>query len=167
MHRILLLTVALAVIATGCKVSIGGGDAKSGVEEAITEKAAEQLVGFDVTGTNCPEDASTDEGSTFECTVKVNGQDLTVEVVGEGGTRFSFDQKDAILDLAKAEETFTKQFSEQLGSAVTVSCDPPQIRVIPVGGTVNCTVTDGNGTTAVVEMTVQDADGNVDAQILG
>lgn len=160
------MALGLVVVAAGCKVSIGGGDAKSGVEKAITEKAAEQLEGFNVTSTTCPEGVSTDEGATFECTVVVNGQDLVVSVVGEGGTRFSFEQRDAILDLAKAEETFTAQFSEQVGSPVTVSCDEPTVRVVPVGGTVNCTVTYGDGTTSVVEMTVQDKDGNVNARIL-
>ncbi len=162
----LTLTLVLVVIAAGCKVSVGGGDAKSAIEESITEKATEQLEGFDVTATRCPEEASADEGATFECVIVVNGQDLTVEVTGQGGSRFRFEQKDALLDLSRAAKTFTAKFSEQLGIPVTVQCDEPTIRVVPVGGTVNCTVIDDKGKTAVVEMTVLDTDGNVNAKIL-
>jgi hypothetical protein len=78
MNRRRLVLVALPAVCalTAC----GGSLSVGGIEEKLNEQIPEEVddVGVDVSGVDCPDDASVEVGSTFDCEVTAveNDQDV-------------------------------------------------------------------------------------------
>lgn len=71
----------LAPSAAACFLAACGGSLTiGGIEDKLNEQIPEEVadVGVDVSGVDCPDDASVEVGSTFDCEVTAveNGQDV-------------------------------------------------------------------------------------------
>jgi hypothetical protein len=73
--RLALCLVPIALLLAGC-----GGLTISGIEDRLNEQIPGEVedLGVDVSSVDCPDDASVEVGSTFECEVAAveNGQDV-------------------------------------------------------------------------------------------
>jgi len=69
------------------------------------------------------------------------------------------------LDSADAERKMTRQFTAQLGQAVTVDC--PEDISVGTGKITNCTVRTASGEARLVRLTQDDAEGNFTFQLTG
>jgi hypothetical protein len=90
--RLALCIAPAALVLAAC----GGSLTISGIEEELNEQIPGEVegVGVDVSGVDCPDDASVEVGSTFECEVAAveNDQDVvytaTVTVEGDDTVRW-------------------------------------------------------------------------------
>lgn len=71
MRKILIATPVLALVAVACSQTT---NFQNQTEDFINDSSEVQAsVGGDVTGAECAEPASTDVGTTYECTAQVEG----------------------------------------------------------------------------------------------
>jgi hypothetical protein len=75
-----LARLALCLVLTALLLTACGGLTLSGIEDRLNEQIPGEVedLGVDVSGVDCPDDASVEVGSTFECDVAAveNGQDV-------------------------------------------------------------------------------------------
>jgi hypothetical protein len=122
----------------------------------------------EVSDADCPEVEEPEVGQTFECTAKVEGQDVRIGVTVTDADEGIVDiaSLDAILVVSVLENGIADDLTEQLGFDVSIECSDEGYLVAAVDSTLTCEASDGAGETANVTVTVNDAEGNVSFEIV-
>lgn len=139
----------------------GSGDPLAALEERLVQEQEAEAPNLAVGGASCPADASLEAGSTFECTVTIEGVEAPYAVtVEEGSTEddisFHFEPAKAIIDVSLVIEFI----AGRAGEGAEAECGPDKVIVADVDDTFECSVLVA-GQTEIVEMIVQDLDGTV------
>ena len=135
------------------------------IEDGLGRDLKEALPGLRVGGVACPEGIRTVEGATFQCTAEVEGAQapftVTVSEVDASEGTFNTDWKPtkAILVIDQAVKLLKSRLQDQAPNA-TVDCGTAPVRVVEVGGAIECIISEGSNR-LVVRGVVQDVDGTV------
>ncbi len=141
-HGALVLGV-LAVLGTAC-----GRSAELDMERVASEVRSSLASTFDlpVTAPRCPDQVDVEKGASFRCRIRIADIPLTVEVTQrdtEGNLRIQ--PTAAVLDMEAVRDELTVAITDQLESGkVEVDCGDDDVKVVPPGGTFDCTATDGS-----------------------
>lgn len=115
------------------------------VETQISTSAGVKAAGWVATEAHCPSGQKAKAGTTFICTVKFNGVQVsfkaTVDSVGSSQAHITTQETDPIIDVKK----FADGVATAAGAGVTVDCGPP-IQQLKVGTEVTCTAKSGTDT---------------------
>jgi hypothetical protein len=111
---------------------------------------------------SCPAGVPATEAATLECTVSVDGvlvpYAVTIRQTDQpGGLRYDVRPAKAILQVSKVVEAIQRSASSPTS---TVECGPERVRVVDVGGTFDCSLTEGENT-RTVRVRVETVEGNV------
>lgn len=102
--------------------------------------------------------------STFECIVTIEGVDapykVTLTSVDSGTGHFDFENAKPIIDTSKVVAFITEQLQSQGLSGVDVGCGDAKVRVVDIGDTIDCTISDDQDT-QTVQAVVEDLEGTV------
>jgi hypothetical protein len=157
------LLVGAAVLA-GCSVTVGarqGTVDPARISASLTRWMKEQYPNLRVGGVDCPGGIKPVEGAAFECTADIEGARLPVAVtithVAADNYDVSFKRTKALVSTDRAVKELQSKLPVDLADA-TVDCGTPRIRVVEVGGTIDCTIANG-GEQQVVRGVVDDVDG--------
>jgi uncharacterized RDD family membrane protein YckC len=135
------------------------------VEDPLGRDLKENNPGLRVGGVACPEGIKTVEGATFQCTAELEGVQAPISVTvteldaRTGTFTTSWKQTKAILVIDQAV-TYLKSTLQDQAPNATVDCGTAPVRVVEVGGAIECTISEGSDR-LVVRGVVQDVDGNV------
>lgn len=130
------------------------------VERVLRTKFADK--GLPLSDLNCPGDRKAVQGDQFECTARLEGKLLRLQVEqtnGRGGVTARGLQ--SVLPVRKIEEAITTAILRETGNAVTVNCGDGQFRVEEPGARFDCSAVYPSVGTRPVSVTVKDANGNV------
>jgi Domain of unknown function (DUF4333) len=133
------------------------------IADTISRQLRKQLPPVRVGSVVCPKGIKLTEGATFQCTADVAGDQLPVTVTlshvdtDTGSYEADFKQAKALLDANKVVEEIQSRLPEQAAGA-TVDCGTWRVRVVEVGGSVECTVSLGSKR-RVVRVAVDDVKG--------
>lgn len=167
MRGLLLVALLAAVSAPGCSAGADGYDADR-VEREIRDHVADTFPSVRVGRATCPEEIDEGAGAEFECEVNVEGQSLTLAVTQtDDDGHATFEQVEAVLDVAKAEATIGAALTEQVEAPVEVDCGEVDVRVIAVEDALECLATDDRDNESGVEITVVDVEGHVRYEVTG
>jgi hypothetical protein len=162
------MAVAL-ILLMACGGGSDAGDSGGGnnvtdlsqLETKLVELQKEKSPDLNVEGAECPPEVDLEQGSSFECTVTIEGVAAPYSVTlteddpeAEAGS-FHVEPAKAIIDVS----IVTEFISSQAGGG-EAECGSEKVIVSDVGGTFDCTVSIG-GQTQDVEMIVKDIDGTV------
>jgi hypothetical protein len=142
--------VALAALLVSC--SSDSVDTAT-VRESLREDYLERT-GAEVENVDCPDEVPRDLGTSFVCTLEVDGQ--TLEVVAtqtDGDGTIGFSQKQALIEVGAVIAGIQEYAQSELRVSVTVDCGRRAVAVVDLGGTFDCTATDENGTAVVIRVT--------------
>jgi hypothetical protein len=117
-----------------------------------------------VESVDCPAETEAKAGNRFDCQMVVDGQTFTVVVErtdAEG--QFRWNTK-GLLQLAKLEQFLQQELKEKRALEVKAQCEG-EVRVAQPNETFECQVTDVQGNSRPVQVTVKDEQGKVDIQI--
>jgi Domain of unknown function (DUF4333) len=161
---IVTLLLAAAVLA-GCTITIGRRDTvdSASMSASISRWLKEQFPGLRVGSIACPSQVKLTAGRTFECTADVEGAQLPItvtltHVTDKGGYDSSFKPAKALVNTDKAVEEIQSSLPVELADA-TVDCGTPRVRVLEVGGNIECGLSKGSQR-QVVRVVVEDVSGN-------
>lgn len=169
---IVTLLLAAAVLA-GCTITVGDR-ARDTVDPArvsasITRWLNELYPGLQVGSIACPGQVKLTAGRTFECTADVEGAQLPITVtlthvdIDKGVYDSSFEPTKALVNTDKAVKELQSSLPVELVDA-TVDCGT-RVRVVEVGGTIECTVSKGNER-HVVRVVVEDVSGSAHFELV-
>jgi flagellar basal body-associated protein FliL len=129
----------------------------------------EQLLGVAPEDVSCPADVEVKSGATFECTGKVDGQDVKFTVTqtdDNGNVQVTTDNK--VVQVSDVEENISQQVEAAADTTDMVnadtSCDAGgrTVLVDPDGETLNCTVSNADDSSQSIGITASVAkDGSV------
>lgn len=133
------------------------------LHQSISQGIDAQLA-LPLASVECPPDRTIKAGDTFECTAipKAGGQ-LTIAVTqkdDEGNISWEVTKTDGLLDLAKVETAVREGLKTQAQVDVKVDCGG-RWKAIKVGEVFECQSAATDGRSAVVEVTTDDAEGNI------
>lgn len=133
------------------------------VEQALEQAQHERLPDLRVGDASCPPQIDARAGERFECTVPIEGIELrfvvrVAEVIA-GRARYEFRPTRAVVELSRLAGFVRAQLDPAWRTA-SVDCGPSRIRVLDVGGLLECRVTNGSET-VLVEAIVEDLDGTL------
>jgi hypothetical protein len=166
-----MITLSLAAaFLVGCsaRVTVGGNDTvdPARMADTISRQLRKQLPpNVRVGRVVCPKGIKPTEGATFQCTADVAGEQLPVTVTlshvdtDAGSYDSDFEQAKALLDANKVVEEIRLRLPEQAANAM-VDCGTPRVRVVEVGGSLECTVSLGSKR-RVVSLVVENVEGTV------
>ena len=160
--RAALVAVILGSLLVAC--SEGGVDF-SELEDRLVEEQKAKSPNLEVGEATCPEDVDVENGTTFQCSVVVEGVDapyaITMSEVDEDAENAHFDIKPAkpIIDVSKVVAFLESQLTPDRAGA-TVDCGNEAVIVAEVGGTIDCTVSDG-AESEEVSVLVKDLQGTI------
>lgn len=167
MRGVLLAALLAAASVSGCSAGTGGYDADR-VEREIRDHVAETFPSVRVGRATCPEEIEEGAGAEFECEVNVEGQPLTLAVTQtDDDGHATFEQVEAVLDVAKAEQTIGAALTEQVEAPIEVDCGELDVRVIAVEDTLECLANDDHDNESGIEITVVDIEGHVRYEVTG
>jgi uncharacterized RDD family membrane protein YckC len=135
------------------------------VEDALGRDMKESNPGLRVGGVACPEGIRTVEGATFQCTAEVEGEQAPFRVTvtevdaSTGEVKTTWKPTKAILVIDKLVKHLKSSVQDQTPNA-TVDCGTAPVRVVEVGGAIECIISEGSNR-LVVRGVVQDAEGSV------
>ena len=148
------LAAVAAVALAGCGGRAGGPApattgprmvATGGVERLLVSTQQRKSPGLDVGGARCPERVPLRDGSSFRCTVAIEGvpapYDVTlrgVDAAGDGG-RFSLRPAKPIIDVRRVVALIRSRLRPAARRAA-VDCGRARVRVVDVGAAVGCSV---------------------------
>ena len=166
MNRRVVVAAALAgAVVVGCSstTTVDQGKMRKLIEEDL---AAD--IGLPLTDASCPEVKEPKNGTEFECTATLDGQTLRIKaVVTDEKTVFvEAENADAIIPVVDLETLIAEDFTEQLGTTITVACGDTEVIVAAPGTQFECEATDGTDTVPV-RVDVLDAEGNVSYETVG
>jgi hypothetical protein len=113
----------------------------------------------------CPEGVEKADGASFQCTAELDGVQapftVTVTLTDASTGEFDFGWKPAkpIIDVDQLVKEIQAKLPVEAINA-TVDCGTPRVRVVEVGGKIECTVSQGSRR-QVVHAVVDDAEGTV------
>ncbi len=165
MLRWLALAVLAGVAGAGCSAS--GSARKLDARSAGAQISASLAATTGVPGpqVHCPAGVEVKAGQTFDCTMMLDGQPLTVHArLTDGKGRFTFVPASAILVVAKAAGAIKAQVDGQTDGQATVACGPHKVLIESPGQTFPCTAV-AAAVTRTVTVTVSDLQGNVRFQL--
>jgi hypothetical protein len=154
MRRGVLATAVLAtaVLAVGCGDDGGGSDPS----DAVTSQLEETFPDLEVS-TDCPDDP----GRTFDCTVTIGSDELTVPVEDDDGT---VELTAVVVNVGEVERKIETEYDRDQGVAASAECgDSPDTAALveKVGATFTCTVEPSGGAASGATVTVENLDGTV------
>jgi hypothetical protein len=158
---------SLLFAACSASISIGGGGGPDlgDLEAKLVDLQEEKSPDLSVEGAHCPEDTELEKGATFECTVTIEGVEapytitMTEDDPDADVGSFHVEASKAIIDVSLVKDFIKSQVTGATGE-VEVDCGPEKVIVSDVGGIIDCTVSDDNGTQDV-QMVVKDKEGTV------
>lgn len=171
---VLPLLLAAAFV-SGCSAKVTIGDAASdmvdpvSIQDAITRRlpgTPNARLGSVV----CPKGVKLTEGVTFECTADFEGAKVPIAVtlshVNTDSGSFDYDFKfaKALIDTDKAVKEIGSILPVELANA-TVDCGTPRLRVLEVGGTFDCTISQ-SGKRLAVRGTVENVNGEANFELV-
>jgi hypothetical protein len=153
-----------ALLLGGCSFSFSfGGPDLSEIEDKLVEEQKKVAPGLDVGAATCPDDVEVEEGTTFECTVEVEGVEAPYDVTLNeiDGDTVNFDSKpakpiinvDLIVDFLRGNLNAQSQGAE-------IDCGDETVLVTEVGATIDCTVSDARGS-ETVSLVVKNLQGDI------
>jgi len=157
------LLLAAALLA-GCSPSIklGGSDTVDPARMTNAIRRQLQVPDGQLGSVACPKGVKLAEGVTFTCTADVEGALLPITVTlsnvdtDTGGFDYNFKLAKALIDT----DSVVEEIDSKVPVQASVACGPPHLRVVEVGGTIECTVSEGSKR-QVVRAVVDDLDGTV------
>ena len=167
-RRAVAVAVVVALVALGgCSVSVGssGGVNTDEVEQQLVDAQKQASPDLDVGRAVCPSDVKPEIGSTFECVITVAGVEapyaVTLTGIDENEERGQFDLRPAkaILATDKVVEFLRGQLDES-STGARVDCGAAKVKVLDVGGTFDCTVSEAGGSQTVI-LRAEDTEGTV------
>jgi Domain of unknown function (DUF4333) len=170
-ERLLTMITPLlaAALLAGCsaRVTIGGHHTvdQARTADAIGRQLRKDMPDVRVGSVACPKGVKLTEGVTFQCTADVAGAQLPVAVTlghvdtDTGAYDFNFWATKAVIDTDKVVEGIQSRLPVQAANA-TVDCGTPRMRVVEVGGAIECTISNGSKR-QVVRAVVEKLDGTV------
>ena len=112
---------------------------------------------------SCPDGIDVESGDTFECTVDVGGEAITVRVTqGASRGQIAVDYDERLVSADDVETALASRFEDDLGVPSTVLCGTHDVVVLPVGASLDCEVIDERGVSRFFDVTVGE-DGTLDA----
>jgi hypothetical protein len=162
----LLLTAALTA---GCTVTVGARDTvdPARVSAALTRWLQDRSPEVRVGSITCPRGVKLTAGGTFQCTADMEGAQLPITVTlthvdtDKGEYDVSFEPAKALINTDKLVENLQSNLPVKVGfdlASATVDCGTPRVRVVEVGGEIECTVSKGDAR-HVVRAVIEDVDG--------
>jgi hypothetical protein len=128
----------------------------------------EQLLGAKPEGVSCPADVEVKSGGTFECTAKVDGQDVKFTVTqtdDNGNVEVTTDNK--VVQVSAVEQDISQQVEAAADTSEMVNADTKcdtggrTVLVDPDGETLTCTVSNADDPSQSIGITASvDKDGN-------
>jgi hypothetical protein len=167
---IITLLLAAALMA-GCSgtVTFGGSDTvdPTRVSASLARLLKKQFPDVRVGSIACPRGVKLTAGGTFQCTADMEGAQLPIKVTlthvdtDKGEYDVSFEPAKALINTDKVVEELRSNLPVKVDfepASATVDCGTPRVRVVEVGGTIECTVSKGDAH-HVVRTVIEDVDG--------
>lgn len=133
------------------------------VETLLVQRQRERNPALRASGASCPEEVEARQGETFRCTVEVEGQAaqfvVTIAEILGGRARYEFRPVQAIVDV-QGVAAFVRSRLEEPWRTAQVDCGQSKVRLVEVGGVIECTAFDGTST-RYIQAVVEDRDGTV------
>jgi Domain of unknown function (DUF4333) len=167
-----IITLLAAALLGGCTITIGGRDTvdPARMSDSITRWLQEQFPDLRVGSIACPSKVKLTAGETFQCTADMEGAQLPITVTlthvdtDKGEYDSSFKLAKPLINTDKAVKELQSNLPVELANA-TVDCGTPRVRVLEVGGTVECTVSKGKQR-QVVRVVVDDVAGTAHYELV-
>jgi hypothetical protein len=172
MQRVLVLVLAAAVMAAGCSASfsIGGQTVEDAATDLIEGELTDQI-GLGPLTASCPEVEDPEVGTEFTCTAATPDGE-TIDFAGVVDREDHIDVSSVNVILGRAipayEAAGIDLVNEQSGSALDPSAmDCPEVSyVYGPGKTMDCTLTDVDGSRYNATYTFTDTEGGFDLNVL-
>ncbi len=160
---------AVLALAVACDRSGSGAERADGPRLVDSKELESVLVAtqrrsspdLPVGPASCPAGVPATDAATLECTVSVDGVPapyaVTIRQTDQpGGLRYEVRPAKAILQVSKVVDAIERSAS----SPARVECGPTRVRVVDVGATFDCSLSEGQ-TTRTVRVRVETVEGNV------
>jgi Domain of unknown function (DUF4333) len=167
---IITLLLAAALLA-GCTITVGAPHYTTVNPAAMSAEITRWLKdGFPdvrVGSTTCPGGVKLTVGRSFQCTADMEGAQLPIMVTlthvdtDTGGWDASFKPAKALVYTDKAVEDLRSNLPVKVAfdlASATIDCGTPRVRVVEVGGTIECTISKGDAR-HVVRAVIEDVAG--------
>jgi len=161
--------VAAALVVAAC--GSGADEAtrlvdREQVEGLLKQRQTERNPRLAVESASCPDGVAARQGDAFECTVVIEGVQapftVTVaEVLGQQ-VRYDLRARVAIVDVARVVD-FLRSRLEPPWRTAGIDCGAGKVRLVEVGGALDCTVSDGTRTRSI-KAVVEDREGTINLQ---
>ncbi len=146
--------VGSALLAAAC----GGGSNQTEMERQLQNFVADELTPIEISGVDCPEDASMEPESVFLCGAEVESSYYEIEVtILDAQGRFDYEPRHAVLNVVNTEIQLQDEVSTALGFSVVVDCGDNEYLVVSVDNTFQCTLTREDGAQRNIEVQVENA----------
>jgi hypothetical protein len=166
-----VLFVVLGVVQWGAGSAVGaitGGNKarlvdRAGIEATIAGQLKRAFPDLRVGSVACPKGVKLVEGVSFQCAADVAGGQLPITVTlshvntSTGAFDYNFKWTKAVIDTDKVVKGIQARLPQQAANA-TVDCGTPRVRVVAVGGAIECTVSQGSNR-QVIRVVVDDVAG--------
>jgi Domain of unknown function (DUF4333) len=171
-----IITLLAAALTAGCTITIGARDTvdpardtvdPARVSAALTRWLQDVSPDVRVGSISCPGGIKLTEGRTFACTADMEGALLPITVTlthvdtEEGQYDIRFEPAKALVNTDKVVEDLQSNLPFKVDfdlASATVDCGTPRVRVVEVGGTIECTVSKGDAR-HVVRVVIEDVAG--------
>jgi Domain of unknown function (DUF4333) len=165
----IITLLLVAAMLAGCTVTVGARDTvdQARVSGSLTRWLKDRFPDVRVGSIACPSEVQLTAGKSFECTADMDGAELPITVTlthvdsDKGEYDVSFEPAKALIDTDKAVEELRSNLPAKITfepASATVDCGTPRVRVVEVGGTIECTVSNGNAR-HVVRVVIEDVAG--------
>jgi Domain of unknown function (DUF4333) len=170
-----IITLLAATVLAGCTITVGARDTvdQAHVSASLTRWLKERFPDTRVGSIACPSEVQLTAGRSFECTADMDGAELPITVTlthvdsDKGEYDVSFEPAKALIDTDKAVEELQANLPDEviveLASA-TVDCGTPRVRVVEVGGSIECTVSNGD-VRHVMRVVIEDVAGTAHVEL--
>jgi len=155
--RLLAFTLPVAFGAVACSRS--AHLVQSDVEKQVKDTAVSLVPTAQIGKASCPPDQPFEPGTRFTCTVATNGLAARWDVVLTNQKSLLISPVDTVLDMSRVRDDMTRQLATAGRSAGGVDCGTDHYRIVPLGGTVTCTLS--GPAAGSVEARVTDVSGAV------
>ena len=145
--------IALAIVPLAAACS----STSEQVSDEIAPQVQEQLELAAEPTVTCPDDAEAKEGSTFECTVDLEGTEVPLNVEFTSDTTFVSNVKGAVFQKDVLHTNIEDQFTAQEITLASIECPGEELVIILADETVDCAVESSDGEKATVVVTADDA----------
>jgi hypothetical protein len=164
---ITLLLAAVLVASCSATVTVGARDTvdPARVSASLTKMLKDRFPEVRVGSIACPSGVKLTVGRTFECTADMEGAQLPITVtltrVDKEDYTADFKLTKALIDTDRVVEELRSNLPVKINfepSSATVDCGTPRVRVVEVGGRIECTVAKGDAH-HVVRVVIEDVAG--------